>query len=263
MTLPGYVAVAVAGGLGAYFAVGLAFHFLYYRRRRDTPDAWKCQPRRFASDKLRRRDLVLGTANLTVASILSGVLAHAIATDNPTRVYTTGHSLLFGVAVTLVYFVLTDFLLYAAHRTFHRPALFKAFHLVHHRNTTPTAFTAMAMHPLEFAVYQGAMLVPLFLLPIPVVGLVIVLVYQNFIALLDHSGVDLRSRLPWQPPPRFHDDHHRYFHVNYGQTLGLWDRLFGTWRREGRRYGADVFGGRGAPAEGRDRLVDYQKETPR
>ena len=55
------------------------------------------------------------------------------------------------------------------------------------------------MHPLEFAIYQGVMLAPLFVWPIHVVGLVVVLVYQNTIALLDHSGVDLGSVLPWQP----------------------------------------------------------------
>jgi lathosterol oxidase len=263
MTLPGFVAVAVLGGMGSYLAVGAAFHVWYYRRQRDRAHAWKCQPRRFAPARIRRRDLWLGSANLTVASILSGVLAHAIATDNPTRVYVSGHTVTFAVLSTLAYFVLTDFLLYAAHRGFHHPPLFRAIHRVHHKNTTPSAFTAMAMHPLEFAVYQGVMVVPLFLWPIPVAGLVAVLVYQNLIALLDHSGVNLRSHLPWQPPPRFHDDHHLYFHVNYGQTLGVWDRVFGTWRREGRRYGEDVFGGRGAPAGGPERLVDYDKETRR
>ncbi len=105
----------------------------------------------------------------------------------------------------------------------------------------------MAMHPAEFALYQAIMLVPLFWYPIHVVGLVVVLVYQNTIALLDHSGIAFRSHLPWQPPPRFHDDHHVHFHVNYGQTLGVWDRVFGTWRREGRVYGEHVFGGKGAP----------------
>src|SRR5512139_61797 len=50
---------------------------------------------------------------------------------------------------------------------------------VHHRWTSPTAFTSAAMHPIEFAIYQGVMIVPLFFLPIHVVGLVFVLVYQN------------------------------------------------------------------------------------
>jgi lathosterol oxidase len=85
------------------------------------------------------------------------------------------------------------------------------------------------------------------------------LLYQNYVALIDHSGVRFHSWFPWQPPTQFHDDHHVHFHVNYGQNLGVWDRLFGTWRLHGRRYGAEVFGGRGAEIDGaRDHaLVDY------
>lgn len=152
--------------------------------------------------------------------------------------------------LTAGYFVATDGLLYWAHRILHRKWLFRHIHRVHHRWTCPTAFTSAAMHPVEFATYQSVMLVPLFFYPIPVVGLIAVLVYQNTIAMVDHSGVDLRSWLPWQPPARFHDDHHVYFHVNYGQTLGVWDRLFGTWRRRGRMYGVSIFGGKGAADRG-------------
>ena len=60
----------------------------------------------------------------------------------------------------------------------------------------------------------------------------------------------VRSRLPWQGPSMFHDDHHVHFHCNFGQCFVLWDRLHGTLRRAGRRYGVDVFGGKGAPAVG-------------
>ena len=250
MTLPGFIAVALAGGLGMYFGVGGAFEWLYYRRQRDRAAEWKLQPRRWAPPRVRRRDLVLGTANLTVASVLSGVLAHAIAHHNPTTVYLpgAGHGLPFSIAATVAYFLLTDGGLYWAHRLLHRPALFRLIHRHHHKNTTPTAFTSAATHPVEFFTYQGVVAAPLFFLPIPVAGLIVVLVYQNLVALVDHSGVALRSHVPWQPPPRFHDDHHVHFHVNYGQTLGVWDRVFGTWRREGRVYGEHVFGGRGAPA---------------
>ncbi|MCB9788498.1 MAG: hypothetical protein H6744_17590, partial [Deltaproteobacteria bacterium] len=44
------------------------------------------------------------------------------------------------------------------------------------------------------------------------------------------------------------DDHHTQFHCNFGQHLMIWDRLHGTLRRQSRQYGAEVFGGRGAPA---------------
>jgi lathosterol oxidase len=55
----------------------------------------------------------------------------------------------------------------------------------------------------------------------------------------------------------FHDDHHVHFHCNFGQHLTLWDRMHGTLRRVNRRYGAEVFGGRGErPRESAEKLSD-------
>jgi lathosterol oxidase len=259
MSAVGFVAVAIAGGLGMYVGFGAFFEWRYYRRRA-TAAAWKLQPRRWPSPRARRNEILLGGANTVAASVASGLFAHHVASGGASSIYVAGHGVLFSLATTLVYFVVTDGALYFAHRALHHRLLFRHIHRVHHRWTSPTAFTAAAMHPLEFALYQGIMLAPLFVLPIHVVGLVAVLVYQNSIAFLDHSGVNLRSLLPWQPPPRFHDDHHVHFHVNYGQTLGLWDRVFGTWRRTGRVYGEHVFGPRAGDAT--RPLVDYRREDP-
>jgi lathosterol oxidase len=266
MSTAGFVSLALAGGLGMYFAIGGLFELLYYRRRGDA-ERWKSQPRRWPNARARRGEILLGTANMVVASTGSGLLAHYLATGGRSAVYfdLSQHGVAFSIATAVFYFVVTDGLLYWAHRLFHRRSLFRTIHRVHHRWTSPTAFTAMAMHPLEFAVYQGVMLVPIFILPMHVVGLVTVLVYQNLIALIDHSGVAFTSWLPWQPPARFHDDHHVHFHVNYGQTLGVWDRVFGTWRRVDRSYGVEVFGGKGAPigaGTGAPRLVDYRAPRP-
>jgi Delta7-sterol 5-desaturase len=266
MSVWGYIAAAVAGGLAMYVGVGLVFELAYYRRRCPADAAgWKLQPTRWPGRRAHRNEILLGAANMTGASIASGVIAHQIAGGASAVYFDLGrHGLAFSIATAVVYFTLTDGVLYGAHRLLHRRTLFRWIHRVHHRWTAPTTWTAAAMHPLEFALYQAIMLAPLYVLPIHVVGLVVVLVYQNLMAMLDHSGVALGSILPWQPPPRFHDDHHVHFHVNYGQTLGVWDRLFGTWRRAGRRYGEDVFGGKGAPlgpagAAAPARLIDYRK----
>jgi Delta7-sterol 5-desaturase len=248
VTLGGFEAVALAGGLGIYFGLGGYFEWAYYRLRRSELAAWKIQPRRFTAPRRRRAEILLSVVNLVAASLGSGFLAYRVATDNPTKVYLGDeHGIVFGLAATAAYFALSDLGLYWAHRFMHRPLPFRLIHRWHHRTLSPTAFTASAMHPLEFAAYQAVAAAPLFVLPIPAWGVVFTLLYHNVVALFDHSGVDFGAWFPWQPPPRFHDDHHAHFHVNYGQTLGLWDLVFDTWRREGRVYGEHVFGGHGAP----------------
>lgn len=231
MSAVGFIAVALAGGLGMYFVIGGLFEWRYYRRRADAA-SWKLQPRRWPSPRARRNEILLGTANTAAASVASGLFAHHVATGGTSSIYfdLAEHGLVFSLATTLVYFVVTDGALYGAHRLLHHRTLFRHIHRVHHRTTSPTTWTAPAMHPLEFALYQGVMIAPLFVLPIHVAGLIAVLVYQNTIAFLDHSGVKLGSLFPWQPPPSFHDDHHVHFDFNFGQTLGVWDRVFGTER---------------------------------
>jgi sterol desaturase/sphingolipid hydroxylase (fatty acid hydroxylase superfamily) len=197
---------------------------------------------------------------MTGASIASGALVYYISRGGCPQLYSSlaVHGLGFTVFSTLAYVVGTDLALYWAHRLFHTRPLYRAIHRVHHRWTSPTAFTAMAMHPVEFATYQSVMVVPLFLFPLNVYGVIATLLMTNYYALVDHSGVKVYSWLPLVAPTMFHDDHHAHFHVNYGQSFILWDRLFGTVRRKGRRYGADVFGGKGAgPGEGVQGFFDY------
>ena len=257
------VAGSVVGGLGSYYAIAALLHFLYDRRR-DRAAEWKCQPGRFLTRQQERQQLLLGSGNLFAGSVASGLFVYYVAKGGYTTLYFdhARHGWTTTVLTGVAYFLGTDLVLYWAHRTLHVPALFRAIHRHHHRYVSPTSITAMAMHPLEFAIYQGTMLVPLFFLPVHVGAVIATLVYSHYYAQMDHSGVRMRAWVPWQPPTQFHDDHHALFHVNYGQNSALWDRLFGTLRREGRVYGAQVFGGKGAPVgkeDGPPRYFDYAK----
>jgi lathosterol oxidase len=118
------------------------------------------------------------------------------------------------------------------------------------------------MHPVEFLTYQTIFIAPAFLVPMHVGAYYALLVYVFYYNVCDHSGIKHRALVPWQPPSQFHDDHHKYFHCNFGQSSLLWDRAYGTLRRLSRKYGEDVYGGRGAPdgtARAADQFVDYRK----
>ena len=50
---------------------------------------------------------------------------------------------------------------------------------------------------------------------------------------------------PWQPDCIFHDNHHQYFHVNFGFNIEVWDTLHGTVRQKDKIYREDIFWGKG------------------
>jgi Delta7-sterol 5-desaturase len=120
-------------------------------------------------------------------------------------------------------------------------------HRWHHRYVAPTVFTTTAMHPLEFVIFMAALLVPAFVIPMHAGVYVLVIAYTYLVGMIDHAGIRLRFKLPLHGDARFHDDHHVYFHCNYGHHTSLFDRLHGTVHRPDRRYDEHTFGGQGAP----------------
>ena len=69
--------------------------------------------------------------------------------------------------------------------------------------------------------------------------------YTAYYLIEDHTGIKVTSCFPWQPSSMYHDDHHRYFHCNFGQHVLWFDWMFGTLRTVKRKYGEHRFGGKG------------------
>ncbi len=237
-------------GLVVYHAVCGYYHYRYYARRHADPDAWKVQPERFLSPRMQRTAVLAGSRNMLLSGVLTGILVYGVVEGGvKTAIYTdvAEYGWAYTLGMTVVLFVLMDCIAYWVHRALHIKFLFRHVHRFHHRFVAPSPYTAIALHPAELLALQGATLIPLFFIPFHAVSVICVLLYILIFNIIDHSGVKLASALPWQPPSVYHDDHHHYFHVNYGQHLMIWDRLHGTLRRENRRYDKEIFGGRGAP----------------
>lgn len=91
--------------------------------------------------------------------------------------------------------------------------------------------------------------------------------YVYYHGIIDHSGINFKRKWwqvgvkvflyflhkylsstltqPWQPDCIFHDNHHQYFHVNFGFNIEYWDKLHGTYRRKDRIYREDIYYGQG------------------
>jgi Delta7-sterol 5-desaturase len=245
------VVPSMLAGLAVLWLLAGYYHLRYYVRRRHEPETWKCQPRRFLTGQQQRQAILLSNMNLAIGGLVSGSFIYAMKHGFSPPLYFSvrAYGWLYTAASTALLFVLVDGLGYYAHRLLHTRPLFRHVHHWHHRYVATAPFAVVAMHPVEFLFFQAATFLPLFVIPFHYLSVIAVLVYTLAFNIVDHSGVRLRSRLPWQVPTAFHDDHHLHFHVNFGQHLTLWDRLHGTLRRVNRRYGVNVFGGKGEPAE--------------
>lgn len=242
------VVVSILGGLAILWTVGGYYHFKYYVRRKGDPESWKCQPRRFLRPDQQREAMLRSSLNLSIGGLISGTFIYALTRGLKTPIYfdVAERGWAYTLLSTVLFFVLVDGLAYYAHRALHARVLFKRIHHFHHRYVATTPFVVTAMHPVEFLIFQAVTFLPLFVIPFHYLSVILVFVYVLVFNIIDHSGVRLQSRIPWQGASTFHDDHHAHFHCNFGQHLSVWDRLHGTLRRKNRRYGVDVFGGKGA-----------------
>lgn len=143
-----------------------------------------------------------------------------------------------GVLSFICLFLVQDFLYYWFHRASHRIRWFWASHVVHHSSeklNLSTAFRQSFTYPVS-----GMWL---FWLPMPVIGfspdmvvtmVMLSLAYQFFI----HTQL-VKKLGKWEyvlNTPSHHRVHHgknlEYIDRNYGGTLIIWDRLFGTFVEE-------------------------------
>lgn len=139
-------------------------------------------------------------------------------------------------ALSLILMIVAqDAYFYWTHRLLHLPGVMKWVHGLHHKSINPTPWTAYSFDVLEAAVH--AAFVPLFLLFLPVHGLVIFLFLTHMIVrnAVGHSGYELFPR-SWAVHPilgqitmvTHHDMHHANGNSNFGLYFTWWDRLMGT-----------------------------------
>ncbi|XP_023326296.1 lathosterol oxidase, partial [Eurytemora carolleeae] len=232
-----------------FFGIGGFLHFKYYVGKKDTPEEWKCQPNKWLSAKEEIHEIIVGLFSLTIGSILSSFLATWVMNGGYTTIYYEfgKYGYLWSILELPIAFLSTDYITYWYHRVYHMPFLYKHFHKLHHTYKQPTAFSVTAIHPVEFLSIQGIYIMPMFVIPIHAAVYCGMLGYIYYHGIIDHSGITFKRLWfqPWQPDCIFHDNHHQYFHVNFGFNVELWDKLHGTARQKDKIYREDIFYGTG------------------
>ncbi len=136
-------------------------------------------------------------------------------------------------------FFIHDTYFYWMHRAMHHPKAFKYVHLVHHKSTNPSPWTAYAFHPLEG--FLEALIVPIlaFTLPLHHQALGFFFLFQIIYNVYGHLGFELYPKgfqKTWIGKyintSVAHNLHHDKYHGNYGLYFLFWDRWMGTIRKD-------------------------------
>lgn len=149
-------------------------------------------------------------------------------------------------AQILLALVLSEFMLYWAHRLGHEWMPLWRFHAVHHSVHKLWFLNTGRFHFIDSLVSIAMGILPLVLLGAPLQVLMWVGAITAFIGMLTHCNVEMRfGILSWLVnTPELHRWHHskrlREGNSNYGENLMLWDQLFGTYFHEDRRPPANI-----------------------
>ena len=132
-----------------------------------------------------------------------------------------------------------DAYFYWMHRLMHHPFLYRKIHLIHHRSTNPSPWTAYAFHPIEAVIEAGILVLIVFVLPCHVMALISFFLFQIMYNVYGHLGYELYpAKLnqhkwgKWLNTSVAHNQHHHHFEGNYGLYFTFWDRLMGTLRAD-------------------------------
>ncbi len=255
--------INILAGLILFHVSAYYYHKKYYVNRANDKENWKIQVNKELREGLPKRAFWTSNFNLVYGGFLTAAAIYAVELGFPCPIYfdVNEYGWIYTILSTALYFFLIEGVAYYVHRLTHHEKLYHHFHKEHHRYIATTPYVTVAIHPLVFTALQLGTFLPIFIIPFHAGGVAIVFVYVFIYNIMSHSGVDLKSIFPWQASVRYHDDHHAYFHVNFGQHITFFDRIHGTLRREGQTYGPAVFGGKGERAVNLKDKVKQDKEN--
>ncbi len=172
-------------------------------------------------------------------SLVSGVSIWTIYESLTYWWYANGYVAWPTVADAPVYFVVmlwmvffwSTFHFYLNHRALHWKPLYDLAHELHHRNTNTGPWTGISMHPVEHVIYFSLFLL-WWVIPVHPIVIIVTGLFQGVSPAVTHSGFDylkLGKSFKVTAGDNFHHLHHRFFHINYGNSMTPIDRVFNSW----------------------------------
>jgi len=182
---------------------------------------------------------VIDTLTVRLMAVLLPVLAVAAAADATAN----GWGLLAAVdwpawLEVIIAMLVLDFVIWAQHLITHKVPLLWRLHRVHHADVDLDVTTAIRFHPVEIALSMLLKIGVVYALGPTAFAVILFEIVLNGSAMFNHANiklpltVDKYLRLILVTPDmhRVHHSVHRHEHdSNYGFSLSIWDRMFGTY----------------------------------
>jgi len=198
------------------------------------------RPRHVARRSRWLHNLALTLVNTAVLRVAFPIGAMSAALWADRQSFGLLHLVNWNPAVEIVLsIVVLDLVIYGQHVLFHAVPLFFRFHQVHHADIDFDVTLGTRFHPVELLLSMAIKLVAVALLG---AGAAAVVLFETLLAvtsLFNHGNVRLPEALDrvlrWVVvTPAMHAIHHSMERAdrdtNFGFSIPLWDRLFGTYR---------------------------------
>ena len=235
------------------FAILAFAEVLLPRRKRDL----KRRTRWFTNIGL----IIIDSITIRLMAIVMPVMAVAAAADASGR----GGGLLGAVdwpnwIEVILAMLILDFVIWVQHLVTHKIPLLWRLHQVHHADRDMDVTTAIRFHPIEIALSMILKIGMVYAIGPTAFAVILFEILLNGAAMFNHANIRLPRKLDQIVrlvivTPDMHRVHHsdiREEHdSNYGFSLSIWDRMFGTYAKQ--------------PSKGHDDMtigLSWQDEKP-
>ncbi len=246
------VTIRLAVFLGLFALLALA-EVLLPRRNRDIKRA----PRWFANISL----IIIDSITIRLMAAVLPVMAVTAAVDANAH----GWGLLGLVAwpnwlEVILAILILDLVIWAQHLITHKIPFLWRLHQVHHADTDMDVTTAIRFHPIEIALSMLLKIVVIYALGPSAFAVILFEILLNGTAMFNHANINIPKSMDniirlLIVTPDMHRVHHSNIREehdsNYGFSLSIWDRIFGTYVAQ--------------PAKGHDAMtvgLQWQDEKP-
>ncbi|WP_299356430.1 sterol desaturase family protein [uncultured Shimia sp.] len=182
---------------------------------------------------------ILNTVTMRLMAFALPLLAVGAAMDAGANGWGLLNRVDLGVVVeTVLVILIFDFAIWAQHLVTHKVPILWRLHRVHHADRDIDVTTAIRFHPVEIALSMLLKIGLVYLIGPSALAIILFEIILNGTAMFNHANMRLPIRLDAMlrqvlVTPDMHRVHHsvkrREHDSNYGFSLSIWDRMFGTY----------------------------------